>query len=370
MHCLVNYGMKRILKQQNSNQPNGTFKPLLYFLILLVVFQAFYHFQSCAPINISQHLEPSEQHTCTFLNPIKKSSECQIKAFQNFHPKQHLLPALDFYFHKSHIQHCAQFPDLTIVIIHHKELTTLLTTLHSYLRANLTSKVAEVLLLASEETIDCETEIFLNYGITTIIKTPKKRHLGAQLLKALQHIKTPYFLFLENDWHLIRADWENVVRGGLSILELNKAVQIRLTETSYVEPFTKYEGYREQLLCEMMRSRSTMIKFREPDPRKVKALNESSITFVFQNDATFVCTTTDVCRWSNRPYLMSTEWANEHLKPSIEEIVKESPESMLEGARPLRFNWRKKSFPVCLTYDKGIFNHREIDSEARHYNPI
>merc|ERR1719499_528307 len=114
-----------------------------------------------------------------------------------------------------------------------------------------------------------------------------------------------------------------------------------------------------------MRSRSSMIKFGNPDPRKIKELNHTSISLISHKKVRFVCTVTGVCRWSNRPYLMSLDWALENIKPALKGLIQETPDSVIEGSRDFRFAWRQKNFPLCLTYDKGLFNHREIDSEAR-----
>lgn len=237
---------------------------------------------------------------------------------------------------------------MTIAILSWGSHETLVNTLESYKKYRLDD---EDKVIFFQEITEEDIEIAHRYGYRWL-GSPNNIGIGAAYGELVKEAMGEFFLFLENDWELVR-DPDHQIHAAEVLLHAHLTDVVRFRHRYlpgaplWTRQFEDREMERPTHLLDSVHWTDPANKF----PDLVKKTGVLLRTGYDENvQEVFWITDAGHANWTNNPTLFRTDWLKEHIVPRV-------GNSDLE--RDIQSWWEQQPFRVGQ--GNGLFTHNRID---------
>lgn len=250
--------------------------------------------------------------------------------------------------------------DITVGILSWKSYKTIENTLRSYRQNGLLDLTESFVYF--QQLGDRERSLSEKYGVR-VVGSDKNIGLKMAMFKMAEEIKTPYFLFCENDFELIhtKQETEQILKESIELLEKHGVDVVRLRdrkdpgEPLYTRNWTLDDKHEFKLDVLYLTDKPEDIF-----PGVFKKIHVGEHDWYTSSDRD--------TKWSNNPYLVKTEWLRNFILSKVDptppglshlDPVKDAGK-INEMNYELEFALKKIS-RFTLAQGPGLFRHNRLD---------
>eukprot|EP00178_Gracilaria_changii_P003502 TRINITY_DN151_c0_g2_i10.p1 TRINITY_DN151_c0_g2~~TRINITY_DN151_c0_g2_i10.p1 ORF type:complete len:803 (+),score=170.53 TRINITY_DN151_c0_g2_i10:10665-13073(+) len=271
-------------------------------------------------------------------------------------------------------------PPISVVVLFHFEYDTLNHTLHTWMKNDLVSHVAELVFflngMNSKEPF-LERLPLLEHApwsaVTRVEPNADNLKLGLAIRRMVQLASHDYVLLLEKDWALIEHPSEvaHQLSIGVSLLNSSVAHVVRYRHRTHagapLHARIMHEN-REQQMLDQQTNLYCYIHHWVKDPTEQYAQFFTRCEGTQHGDDVW-CSTAKYCQWTNNPSLFKRNWFLQELADRFAEDYKNTMRTnansnMLDFEFYTNWNstiWNDREFVVALPF--GLFEHQEVGEQ-------